>query len=98
MAAGPLYWPGPEFTVAREIYPLQTYNPTQTYPVHSMYSLAHDFTGDGRTDYLSMRGTAGNGVGTLYVNPGGESRRWDAYEVLPSVDRIVEAVEKVVLQ
>ena len=43
----------------------------------SMVNLAYDWTGDGWPDVLNMSGNAGNGTGTLYVNPKGESRRWD---------------------
>ncbi|MEX2402395.1 MAG: VCBS repeat-containing protein [Rhodothermales bacterium] len=60
-----------------------------------MYNLAHDFTGDGRADYLSIAGTAGSGVGTLYVNPGEEARRWNDYEVLPSVGNEVTVMHDV---
>jgi hypothetical protein len=50
-----------------------------------MVSLAYDFTGDGWPDILIMSGNAGNGTGTLYVNPKGEDRHWDHYVVLPHV-------------
>ena len=38
-----------------------------------MVGFAGDFTGDGWPDFLSTNG------GRLYVNPKGESRRWDVY-------------------
>ena len=38
-----------------------------------MVGFAGDFTGDGWPDFLSTNG------GKLYVNPKGESRRWDVY-------------------
>jgi hypothetical protein len=83
--AGPYYWLGPDFKVRKEIYSPASYNPTSQYPLPSMVSLAYDFTGDGWPDVLVMSGNAGNGVGTLYVNPKGESRHWDHYVVLPHV-------------
>lgn len=83
--AGPYYYLGPEYTEAHEIYKPTPYNPGVDYPQVSMVSLAHDFTGDGWPDILVMSGNAGNGTGTLYVNPKGESRYWDHYVVLPRV-------------
>ena len=47
-----------------------------------MVQLAHDFTGDGWPDVLNMSGNAGNGTGTLFVNPKGENRRWDSFVVM----------------
>jgi hypothetical protein len=46
-----------------------------------MVNYAYDFNGDGWPDILSteMRAMA------LYVNPKGESRRWDRYMVLPEI-------------
>lgn len=83
--AGPYYYLGPDFQVAKEIYEPVSYNPTSDYPLVSMVSLAHDFTGDGWPDVLMMSGNAGNGTGTLYVNPRGESRHWDKFVVLQPV-------------
>jgi hypothetical protein len=71
----PFVFMGPDFTKAREFYAAETLNPSTTYP-SIMVGFAGDFTGDGYTDYLSTNG------GRLYVNPKGESRRWDVY---PSV-------------
>ena len=48
-----------------------------------MIVFAHDFTGDGWPDIVSTF-TNGRPL-ALYVNPKGESRRWDKYEVLPSI-------------
>ncbi len=83
--SGPYVYYGPDFKVAREIYSPKTYNPTAEYPMESMVSLAYDFTGDGWPDVLIMSGNAGNGTGTLYVNPKGENRHWDRYVVLEPV-------------
>lgn len=83
--AGPYYYLGPDYKVRKEIYTPVSYDPTSQYPMTSMVSLAYDFTGDGWPDVLIMSGNAGNGTGTLYVNPKGESRHWDKYVVLPHV-------------
>ena len=54
-----------------------------------MVQLAHDFTGDGWPDVLNMSGNAGNGTGTLFVNPKGESRRWDRFVVMQPPDHVI---------
>ena len=83
--SGPYYYVGPTFTVGRQYYAGVTYNPTSEYPLASMVNLAYDWTGDGWPDVLNMSGNAGNGVGTLYVNPKGEHRRWDTHVVLEPI-------------
>jgi hypothetical protein len=83
--AGPYYYLGTDYTEAHEIFTPLAYNPFSDYPQGSMVTLAADFTGDGWPDVLVMSGSAGLGIGTLYVNPRGESRHWDHYEVLPHV-------------
>ncbi|HEX4230011.1 MAG TPA: FG-GAP-like repeat-containing protein [Bryobacteraceae bacterium] len=83
--AGPYVYLGPDYTEAQEIYTPVAYNPTTDYPQVSMVNLAYDFTGDGWPDVLVMSGNAGNGTGTLYVNPRGESRHWAKYVVLQPV-------------
>jgi 3-keto-disaccharide hydrolase/FG-GAP-like repeat len=87
--AGPYYYLGPTFTVGRELYAGISYNPTSEWPVAAMVQLAYDFTGDGWPDILNMGGNAGNGVGTLYVNPKGENRRWDSSVVMQPPDGVV---------
>ena len=54
-----------------------------------MVNLAYDLTGDGWPDVLNMSGNAGNGTGTLYVNPKGENRRWDTLVVMQPPDGVV---------
>jgi hypothetical protein len=87
--AGPYYYLGPAFTVARQFFAGITYNPTSEYPLPAMVQLAYDWTGDGWPDILSIGGNAGNGVGTLYVNPHGELRRWDAFVVMQPPEHVV---------
>jgi hypothetical protein len=78
----PFYYLGPNFTERREFLPGRTYNVSTEYTEH-MIVFAHDFTGDGWPDVVS---TFTNGRPMyLYVNPKGESRRWDRYEVIPSL-------------
>ncbi len=87
--AGPYYYPGPTFNVGRQIYAPASFNPTAEYPQPAMIQLAHDFTGDGWADVLNMSGNAGNGTGTLFVNPRGENRRWDSFVVMQPPDGVV---------
>lgn len=89
VVAGPYVYYGPDFTVGRQFYAGITYNPTSEWPVAAMVQLANDWTGDGWPDVLNMSGNAGNGVGTLYVNPKGEHRRWDAFVVMQPPDGVV---------
>ena len=83
--AGPYYYLGPNFTERHEIYSAQAFNPMTQYPIPAMVGLVYDFTGDGWPDLLQMSGNAGNGIGTLYVNPKGEERYWDHYVVIPKI-------------
>ncbi len=89
VVAGPYYYLGPDFTVGRQFYAGITYNPTSEWPMASMVQLAYDWTGDGWPDVLNMGGNAGNGVGTLFVNPKGESRRWDSHVVMNPPEGVV---------
>ena len=68
----PFVFLGPDFLTAREFYAGETLNPSTQYP-SIMVGFAGDFTGDGWPDFLSTNG------GRLFVNPKGESRRWDVY-------------------
>ena len=82
VAAGPFWYAGPDFKVGKQIYTPVSFNPTSEWPIPAMVNLAYDFTGDGWPDVLQMSGNAGNGTGTLYVNPGNASRHWAKYVVL----------------
>ena len=87
LVAGPYIYFGPDFTKSREILPAHTWNPSTEYPNDCMLEYAYDFTGDGWPDILC--GTS------LYVNPKGESRRWDKYQVLPSIESEVWAAQDI---
>ncbi len=85
IVAGPLYYLGPDYTEAREIYISETYNPSTEYARGCMVNFAYDFTGDGWPDEWCATGNNGVGPGVLYVNPAGQSKRWDRYVVTPDV-------------
>jgi len=76
IVAGPYYYLGPEYTAAREIYIGGTIDPGTAYFNGLQY--AYDFTGDGWPDVLN---SIFQREAILYVNPKGESRRWNSYAV-----------------
>jgi Domain of Unknown Function (DUF1080)/FG-GAP-like repeat len=77
IAAGPFYYLGPDYTERREFTAARTYNPATQF-AQSMVNFAHDFTGDGWPDILVVD----QRPIWLYVNPKGESRRWDRFKVV----------------
>jgi hypothetical protein len=80
IVAGPYYYLGPDYNVAREIYLAQTIDASTQY--FNGLQFAYDFTGDGWPDVVNVLFTR---PVVLYVNPGGESRRWDAYTVSDAI-------------
>jgi hypothetical protein len=76
VVAGPYYYLGPDYNVAREIYMAQTIDASTQYFNGVQY--AYDFTGDGWPDVINALFTRPT---ILYVNPKGESRRWDSFVV-----------------
>jgi hypothetical protein len=80
LVAGPFYYLGPDYRISREIYPSQTAAVGTQYTPAAV-NFAYDYTGDGWPDYLVATGRAM----VLYVNPKGELRRWDKYNVLPTI-------------
>jgi hypothetical protein len=84
LVSGPYIYYGPDFTTSREIYLAHTWNPSREYPNDAWVELAADFTGDGWPDVLTTS-HSGRAGAVLYVNPKGESRRWDRYQVVPIV-------------
>jgi hypothetical protein len=86
VVAGPFYYLGPDYTVAHEIYPSATTNPSvknATTDADSMYNYVYDFNGDGWPDVLEIDPLTH--VASLYINPRGESRHWDAYKVVTGI-------------
>ena len=80
IVAGPYYYLGPDYAVAREIYVARTFDPGTQY--FNGLQFAYDFTGDGWPDVINSLFTQPT---LLYVNPKGESRRWDVYTVTDRV-------------
>jgi hypothetical protein len=78
--SGPFYYPGPDFKVSREIYFSKT-SDVSSQLTPAMVNFAYDYTGDGWPDVLIANGRPMS----LYVNPKGELRRWDKYNVLPTI-------------
>ncbi len=76
IVAGPYYYLGPDYNSAREIYIGGTIDPGTQYFNGLQY--AYDFTGDGWPDVLNA---VFQRPAILYVNPKGESRRWETYTV-----------------
>lgn len=75
--AGPYIYYGPDYTLFREIYPAIALSPSKDFTdVNCQY--VYDFNGDGWLDVF-----VGPPFGKLYLNPKGESRRWEEYSVIP---------------
>jgi len=83
IVAGPFYFLGPNYTERKIYREGRVYNPSLEY-APDMVNLTADFTGDGWPDILSSSNAGGRPM-DLYVNPKGESRRWDKYRVLPTI-------------
>jgi hypothetical protein len=79
IVSGPYIYYGPDFTKSREIYTQTALKPSTEFG-NPNYNFAFDFDGDGWTDIF---GGPPNGV--VYMNPKGESRRWDHYQVVTGV-------------
>ena len=94
VVVGPYIYLGPDYTTSREIYPAHTYNPSREYPSDCWVQLAADFTGDGWPDVLTTSHSGGAGA-ILYVNPKGETRRWDKYKVIPSIQTEIALLQDV---
>ncbi|MCU1324977.1 MAG: hypothetical protein JWN34_347 [Bryobacterales bacterium] len=77
--SGPFYYLGPDYTDRREFTAARSYSPSNNFPEGMVY-YANDFTGDGWTDILVVNSRPV----FLYVNPKGEPRRWDRYNVVPT--------------
>ncbi|QHN05510.1 DUF1080 domain-containing protein [Granulicella sp. WH15] len=87
IVSGPLIYFGPDYTRSREIYPAQAVNPSTNYSMMDWVEHAYDFTGDGWPDVMTTSHAGGGKEGAvLYVNPKGESRRWEHYQVVSPID------------
>jgi hypothetical protein len=90
LAAGPYIYFGPDFTKSRELFTVTTLKPSTEFG-YAQGGGTFDFNGDGWTDILN---TSPGGV--LFINPKGDSRRWQRYQVVPnfqSEESILEDVD-----
>ncbi|HTP33486.1 MAG TPA: FG-GAP-like repeat-containing protein [Candidatus Acidoferrales bacterium] len=83
--AGPFYYLGPDYTERREFTAARSYSPSNNFPEGHNY-FAYDFTGDGWADIICVYSRPIY----LFVNPKGEPRRWDRYNVVPNATSEVE--------
>ena len=83
--AGPFYYLGPNYTERHEFTAARTYSPGVNFPEGMVY-FAYDYTGDGWTDLLVVDSRPVY----LFVNPKGENRRWDRYNVIPGATSELE--------
>jgi hypothetical protein len=88
--AGPFYYLGPSYTERREFTSARAYNPSNGFS-QGMVNFAYDFTGDGWPDVLMVDSRPIY----LYVNPKGESRRWDRYNVVPNATSEIELLKDI---
>jgi hypothetical protein len=84
VVAGPFYYLGPDYTERHEFTAARSYGPSN-FPEGMVYSV-YDYTGDGWPDIICVDSRPIY----LYVNPKGESRRWDRYNVVPSATSEIE--------
>jgi len=85
VVAGPFYYLGPDYTERHEFTAARSYSATSGFPEGMVYSV-YDYTGDGWPDIICVDSRPIY----LYVNPKGESRRWDRYNVVPSATSEIE--------
>lgn len=77
VVAGPYVYFGPDYTHYEEITFAETLKPSREFPeINCEY--AEDLNGDGWPDVIVGAATC-----TVYMNPKGESRRWDSYKIIP---------------
>jgi len=90
IVAGPFYFLGPDYTRRHEFTAARTYNPSNQFS-QAMVNFSYDFTGDGWDDILAVD----QRPIYLYVNPKGESRRWDRYNVVPNASTEIELLKDI---
>ncbi|MGD0962651.1 MAG: FG-GAP-like repeat-containing protein [Candidatus Acidiferrales bacterium] len=94
IVSGPHIYFGPDYTTHREIYEALTTNPSDEYARDDWMQFSGDFTGDGWPDVINCSFSGKPGV-WLYVNPRGESRRWDKYLVVPAFSSEIAVVRDI---
>ena len=77
IVAGPYIYYGPDFTRFREIYPAVAKGPSQEFTSIN-HQFTHDVNGDGWPDIIT-----GWTNPAVYLNPEGQSRRWETYNPIP---------------
>ncbi|WP_221031552.1 FG-GAP-like repeat-containing protein [Actomonas aquatica] len=77
VVAGPYIYYGPEFTSYREITVAVAKGPSQEFTAFN-HQFVHDVNGDGWPDVIS-----GWTNPAVYLNPQGQSRRWESYNPIP---------------
>ena len=86
MVAGPFYFLGPDYTERHEFTAARSYSATSNFPEGLIYLRV-------RLSPVTA-GPTSSGVDSrpiyLYVNPKGESRRWDRYNVVPDAISEIE--------
>jgi len=86
VVSGPFIFMGPDFTKKREFYLALATRPGVDFSSNWL-EFAGDFTNDGWPDIL----LASTSNTILYVNPKGESRRWDSFRsVIPPAATVAE--------
>src|SRR5215217_370411 len=79
IVAGPMIYYGPEYTRSREIEFASSVSPSKNFTAYNC-QYTYDFNGDGWPDILT-----GPSTSYLFINPKGESRRWEKYTVVTGV-------------
>lgn len=96
IVSGPYIYYGPDYTRSREIYPAVAVNPSVNYSMDDWVEHADDYTGDGWPDVLTTSHAGGGKEGAmLYINPKGESRRWQKVQVVAPIDSEATVVKDV---
>ena len=86
VVSGAYIYFGPDYLKSREIWLAQSTSPTSDFATDATMEFAGDFTGDGWPDVITVMFGGGEGGGVqLYVNPKGEARRWNKYQVVKGV-------------
>jgi hypothetical protein len=95
IVSGPFVYYGPDFTHSKEIYLGHTFNPSNQHSDECWMQYAADFTGDGWDDVINVNFSGPDRGVILYVNPRGESRRWDKIRVVDQVQSEVAVLADV---
>jgi len=100
IVAGPYVYFGPGFTRYSEIYPAVTRNPGTQFSTDCWMTFAADFTNDGWPDVITAGHDKDGGPGGdpgvwLYVNPKGESRRWEKRLVVPAFNSEIAVLKDI---